>query len=68
MNKEFLEDYEAREKRNFDKFFNDLKAGNFGPHDRYPRPDQLVLKEPYTIAKSGQNIWHQMLARAQYKF
>lgn len=58
MDKEFLIDYEAREKEEIKKFVQKFREGKI--RDRYPLPDRLKLNEPYTKSIAGERIWNQI--------
>jgi hypothetical protein len=58
MDKEFLMDYEAREKDEIKKFVQKFREGKI--RDRYPSPDRLKLNEPYTKSIAGEVIWSQI--------
>ena len=58
MYKEFLIDYEAREKEEIKKFVQKFREGKI--RDRYPLPDRLKLNEPYTKSIAGERIWNQI--------
>lgn len=53
---EFLQDYEAREREEIDKFIKRLDAGKVTPNEQYPPKERFTkLKEP--IAEPFVNIW-----------
>ncbi|VVB91954.1 Uncharacterised protein [uncultured archaeon] len=53
---EFLQDYEAREIKESEKFIKGLKEGTVSQNEAYPPKDRFVkLKEP--TARSTTNIW-----------
>jgi len=58
MDKEFLMDYEAREKDEIKKFVQKFREGKIS--DRFPSPDTLKLNEPYTKSIAGEVIWSQI--------
>lgn len=58
MDKEFLIDYEAREKEEIKKFVQKFREGKI--RGRYPLPDRLKLNEPYTKSIAGERIWNQI--------
>ena len=58
MDKEFLMDYEAREKDEIKKFVQKFREGKI--RERYPSPDRLKLNEPYTKSIAGEVIWSQI--------
>ncbi len=60
MDKEFLMDYEAREKDEIKKFTQKIRDGKIRYSDRYPSPDRLKLNEPYTKSIVGERIWNQI--------
>jgi len=59
MNKEFLMDYEAREMNEIKKFTQDFHEGRITSEVRYPQRHRLKLREPYTKAIAGKEIWGQ---------
>lgn len=60
MDKEILEDYEAKELEYISKWSEKIKNGELGPNDRIPSSDRLRLIEPYTNSISGEKIWNQI--------
>lgn len=60
MDKEFLMDYEAREKEEIKKFVQKFREGKIRYGDRYPLTDRLKLNEPYTKSIAGERIWNQI--------
>jgi len=58
MDKEFLIDYEAREKEEIKKFVQKFREEKI--RDRYPSPDRLKLNEPYTKSIAEERIWNQI--------
>jgi len=60
MEKEFLEDYEAKEKEDVEKFIKKLHKGEFRPDDGYPPKNRLKLIEPHTNSIVGKKIWYQI--------
>ena len=58
MDKEFLRDYEAREKEEIKKFVQKFREGKI--RDRYPSSDRLKSNEPYTKSIAGERIWNQI--------
>lgn len=60
MDKEFLMDYEAREKEEIKKFGQKLSKGNIKQEDRYPPTRRFKLNEPYTKSIDGGRIWNQI--------
>ena len=57
MNKEFLEDYNASEGEEINKFVRKLREGKIRYGDRYPPPKRLKLNELYTKSVAGEKIF-----------
>ena len=60
MKKEFLKDYEAREIDEIKKFGEDFREGKIKSEDRYPQAHRFRLKDLYTKAIDGENVWSQL--------
>lgn len=60
MDREFLADYEAREKEEMKKFGQRFTEGRIAKKDRYPPANRLRLDEPYTKSIDGEKIWTQI--------
>lgn len=60
MDKEFLLDYEGREKEDKEKFGRKFIEGKINKEDRYPSIERLKLKEPYAKSIDGECIWTQI--------
>lgn len=60
MDKEFLIDYEAREKEEIVKFTQKFREGKIGAEDVYPQKYRLKLNKPYTTSIAGEGIWTQI--------
>jgi hypothetical protein len=60
MDKEFLMDYEAKEKEEIKKFAQKFREGKIGAKDVYPQKYRLKLNEPYTKSIAGDGIWAQV--------
>jgi hypothetical protein len=60
MDKEFLRDYEEREKEYTEKFGRKFIEGKINKEDRYPSIERLKLKPPYAKSIDGECIWTQI--------
>ncbi|VVB69196.1 Uncharacterised protein [uncultured archaeon] len=60
MDKAYLENYEAREKEEMNKFGEKFIQGRLGKEERYPPIHRLSLNEPYTKSIDGERIWTQI--------
>lgn len=60
MDKEFLMDYEEREKEEIKKFGKKFSKGNIKFEDRYPPAHRFKLNEPYSKSIDGERIWNQI--------
>lgn len=60
MNKEFLVDYEEKEKEEIKKFKQKFVEGKVSRKDRYPPFHRIQLNEPYTKAIDGEKVWSQI--------
>jgi hypothetical protein len=60
MDKEFLVDYEAKEKKEIKNFGRKFTQGYIKYEDRYPSSNRLKLKEPYCKSIVGEKIWNQI--------
>lgn len=60
MDKEFLMDYEAKEKEEIEKFTKKFREGKIGTEDVYPQKFRLKLNKPYTTSIAGELIWTQI--------
>ena len=60
MDKNFLLDYEEREKEETEKFGRKFIEGKINKEDRYPSMERLKLKQPYTKSIDGECIWTQI--------
>jgi hypothetical protein len=60
MDKEFLMDYEAKEKEEIKKFAQKFREGKIGAKEVYPQKYRLKLNKPYTTSIAGEWIWTQI--------
>jgi hypothetical protein len=60
MNKKFLEDYEAKEREELEKFFKNLQEGKNGENERYSPLNRLKLGKTYTMLVPVGDLWCQM--------
>jgi hypothetical protein len=60
MDREFLDDYSAKDKEEEDKFLKKLREGKLGLDDEHPLLKRLKLNEPYTQAIPMEKIWYQI--------
>jgi hypothetical protein len=60
MDKEFLMDYEAKEKEEIKKFTKKFREGKIESGDVYPQKYRLKLNKPYTTSITGDDIWTQI--------
>lgn len=60
MDKEFLMDYEVKEKEEIKKFAKKFREGKIRAEDVYPQKHRLKLNKPYTTSITGDGIWTQI--------
>lgn len=60
MDKEFLMDYEAKEKEEIKKFAKNFREGKIGAEYVYPQKYRLKLNKPYTTSIAGEGFWTQI--------
>ena len=60
MDKEFLKNYEAKEKEEINKFTQKFREGKIGAEDVYPQKYRLKLNKPYSTSIAGEGIWTQI--------
>ena len=60
MDKEFLINYEAREKDEIKKFGQKFAKGKIKCEDRYPPIHRFKLDKPYSKSIDGERIWNQI--------
>lgn len=55
---EFLQDYEAREREEANKFIKKIKEEEVSHNERYPYGDRFIkLQEPLAFPTPNVNIW-----------